>query len=398
MFDSVILYEGTPIPTLSHKFPTAELDEREFIDPLSIPKQISTGALQSTIFCFNTPTYFCFSWSFRYTDHPFSIVIVTKSFYASLFYEFLQAVASCFPPNSPDSDPLCRYGFVKSLLISWQSNGATTFLVNYPLTSFTLDLTSITSWLTKFSVASIFTSLEQIWHALLSNEGVLIIGATPELASTAAIAALSLLGDVRYTDPMLLFTQEGDPRIENIDDYKLVATTDDRFPRLNFKIVVIARVGVRELQSDLQRSYAHRTSRYYSMMLNLLNFKLLGNPYFDLLELPLDLREFALSRDLDLELLGRLQFTKTFGKWRKQRTTRDNARTAFLSVIPREAVKCLKPADFEKALDYLVFIGNIYERDKHLHAVLKYHAGLIRRMEERRRRRRRREEEEEEGK
>jgi hypothetical protein len=110
-----------------------------------------------------------------------------------------------------------------------------------------------------------------------------------------------------------------------------------------------------------------------------MSFKLNTNPYFDVLGLPVDLREFSLALDLDIGLLTRMQITRTFIKWRKKMSSRDQARSAFLSVSPSEAVKKLTPDDFQKALEYLEVTRNFAERDAHLRAVLKVHESKIRR-------------------
>jgi hypothetical protein len=114
------------------------------------------------------------------------------------------------------------------------------------------------------------------------------------------------------------------------------------------------------------------------MVLTLMNFKLLSNPYFDILQCQLDLKEFALPADLHPELMGQVQLTQTFGRWRQQNLSREQTRNAFLSVNPRKAVANLLPIDYEKALEHLEVIKNFSLRDRHLIAVLRVHIALIR--------------------
>jgi hypothetical protein len=188
---------------------------------------------------------------------------------------------------------------------------------------------------------------------------------------------------VHFEDPLLLFTQPGDPRLDHLSDYKLVATTDATLPRSSFKAVVNARGCGVDSVGDLQQRYVQRTARYYSMLLNLMNVKLLSNPYFDILQFPLDLNEFLLPSDLHPELIARIQFTKTFARWRQQKMSREQTRNAFLSLSPRKAVAIVQPADYDRALEQLEVIRNFSLRDGHLNAVLRVHMALIRRKRRR---------------
>jgi hypothetical protein len=142
--------------------------------------------------------------------------------------------------------------------------------------------------------------------------------------------------------------------------------------------VINARESVRDTVGDLQQRYVQRTGRYYSMLLTLVNFKLMSNPYFDILQCPLDLNEFPLPADLHPELMGEIPLTQTFAKWRQQQMSREQTRNAFLSVNPRKALANVRPGDYQKALDHLEVIKNFSLSDGHLKAVLQVHIALIR--------------------
>jgi hypothetical protein len=361
------------------KCPAVELPDMSYISALAIPSPIRRFSLDTTVFCFNTPSSNCFSWAFIYQSKPSAIVIATSSFYPSLFIEFLTAVSDSFADSGGQSDPLCRFGFVQSLLLSWSSPNAKSLIVTYPLASFTIDLAVLRVANTSFGLAPVLPHVEEIWRSLITGESILIIGSTPGIATATALAALSLLGPLPYKDLILLYTEQADPRFHELCRYKLVATTDEDFVKLPFRTVIYANQASSEPVGNVLAEYGAKSCRYYGTLLGLMDFKLMTNPYFDILELPINVREFLTAPDVDPELLSEIQHTATFRKWRLKKSARDQSRAAFLSVTPDDAIEMMSPTQYRKAFGHVRTVAKLYQADRHLVSVLRIHMRILKR-------------------
>jgi hypothetical protein len=381
MFDAVCLFQHATKTTLTSQHPpTAALPESPILATLAIPSLVRNGSQSYAIFCYNTTSLYCFSWSFRFRDSSAAIVIATPHFYPTLFFEFLRSVAKSFSSDSEANDPLCRFLMVKSLLQSWSVGGPNEWQIYYPFESFKLDVSQPESCCSGFSIAPVVSDLELVWTCLLANDGVLIIAPTPAIASSTALACISLLGPVAYKDPCLLYTEEADPRANNLRKYRLIATTDASLADLPFGVIVNVTETDFPPSFDAWHRYRTLSLRHFSAMLSMMDFYLLGNPYYDILELPLNYRTFRVAEAIVKKLLDDIQKTDTFRVWRRDQIVRQHTRTAFLSVPPRRAVAKLAPKDCPRALKWLETLAHRYARDHHLQSVIKAHQALIGKM------------------
>jgi hypothetical protein len=159
--------------------------------------------------------------------------------------------------------------------------------------------------------------------------------------------------------------------------FKLVGTTDQTFAKLPFRTIVHASNS--KEAPGLEKSYVEKTVLYYGTLLNLMDFMLKSNPYFDVLELPIIYTEFFIANEMDTELLSLIQKTQTFRNWRMKKRSRDTSRSAFLSVTPDDAVAMVPPGQHRKALEHARQIGKVFQGDHHLKSVVRIHVRLLRR-------------------
>jgi hypothetical protein len=150
-----------------------------------------------------------------------------------------------------------------------------------------------------------------------------------------------------------------------------------------FQTVVIVNAADtdREQMAGLRHRYVQRTQRHYTVMMNFLNFRLMSNPYHDILDQSLEFKELEIPVDVQIGFLTRIQFTDTFTKWRKMMKSKEHVRLAFLSVLPRVAIANISPDDCERCIEQLQIINNFHHKDHHLASVLKRHITMLRRKQ-----------------
>lgn len=388
MFNYILLFEkekNNKQPNLQAQFPLdIEIPDLSLISSLCVPQTITQ--YQPQIYAFNTPSNNCFDYCFEYQGNIYSIVILSSSLYASLFYDYLHSVHSTLSSMKVNSSPLSIFYLVKSLLLSWSSDNCDQITVNFPNETITLNLSSISSWFINFNVAPLYPHLFEIWTAALENKGILIIAPNAEIASSSVFALFSMLEKLRYADNFLLFTQKGDPRYEEVMQnnsmpYKIVATTDPELANgeSHFSTIITIRATSFDNMFDSQEEFRGKTIRLFNCFLIQMNYQLLADPYSDLLNKPLDIKPMHEICDYEFpdDLLINCQKTSTFARWRKQTIERGQFRNAFLSIPPKEAIKLIKPEEYQIAYDQLCVLSKSYQRDLHLQSVFKIHLELL---------------------
>lgn len=385
MFESVALFEkqSQDCGAIIDQFPK-EFDlgaDIEIIKTLSFPGKMKESL--STIHVFNTENYYCHSWAFYFNEKEYSIVIITSAFRPCLYTNFLDAVRKSFQEDN-DSDQLCRYGFVCSLLQSWTLDDDSNLIANYPIQSFSINLNEVENWTQSFDVSPMSTFIEHVWKSIVSGSGILIIGDTAEIASNAVLASLSLIEPLRYLDPILIYTKRGDPRFDEIlsgsTNYKIVGTTETELPFIKTQFELVARIPDQYFAPcpELQEQFQQKTVRLFSVIMGTMNHCLMTDPYYDILEKPItQITATSTSIPLTKSFFDELQRTNTFIKWRKRKIIRDQLRAAFLSVPPEEAIDGIDDNSLEKAKEELQRIYNSFEGDEHFRTVLKIHMKQV---------------------
>lgn len=387
MFDYILLFEKEYKSTaklMAQYPPKIEIPDLALLQNVCIPPSINQTTTE--IFALNTPSNYCFLYAFIYENVSYSISILTHSLYASLYFDFLHAVDASFAKIETKSDPLCRFGLVKSLLLSWSTNKADELIVNFPFDTFVLSISSITNWFTNFNVAPFVHYINDVWLATLMNKGVLIIAPNAEIASSTVFGVLSLLDRFKYRDEFLLYTEKGDPRYHEIMTnenlpYKIVGTTNPELANgdSRFSAIITIKAKTFENTFDQQQEYRTKTIRLFGYLFVRMNLQLLTDPYSDLLDKELDVDELVKlsENEYPYELFSEVQQTKTFLQWRKHVSERHQLRESFLSVPPTEAIQKIRPDLYQKALDKLMIIIKSNVRDLHLQRVLKTHQTLL---------------------
>ena len=386
MYNSLILlrkdinqHESVVKQQFPEKYDISE--DLDIIKVNSFPSNAQIGS--SGVHVFNSLNYTCHSYVFTYKNVFYSIVIISSSFHPCLFTDFLHSVQKSFEGDEK-SDADLRFQLVKSLITSWEYDGSDKLIANFPFETFTIDLGKTQNWTQSFDISPLSSAIEHIWKALLSNSGILIIGATAEIASSAALAALSIIEPLKYFDPYLLYTRSGDPRfkaiLEGSTEYKLVATTEAFIPKKNqFAMILNIPNGTFTPCPELQDQYQHRTARFFSVVIGAMNQALLVDPYFDILDKKIDNIQIYTSNAplFNKAFFDKVESTETFKRWRNRRKIRDETRAAFLSVPPEDALKKLPDDKLDIAKDELIRIFNTAHGDMHLQTVIKLHLKAI---------------------
>ena len=387
MFDSILLIESQKelsnseiISQYPEKFDF--LEDLELIKICSLPSNFNID--QSIIHYFNTINFYGNSWTFSFKNSVFSIVIISSCFRPYLFSKFLESVRESFL-NDKSSDHLCKYGFILSLLQSWTIDSSNNLIVNYPLNTFTINLSEVENWTENYDISPLSSFIEIVWKNLLSNTGILIQGETSEISSSALLAILSLIEPLKYSDPMLIYTKKGDPRFEQIlsgsTEYKLVSTTETnfKFNKNQFELIIKIPSNIFNPCPNLQSEYQQKTVKVFSILMASMNQSLMIDPYFDILEKKIfNLYYFQNNQNnFTPEFLTLIQKSQTFIKWRKKKLIRDQLRSSFLSVPPNEALEKVSNQELNIAKNELIKIINSSENDQHFSTVLKIHIKKI---------------------
>lgn len=386
MFNCIVGFELDPEikePSIMQQYPSEydlSLDINQIKSccfPYNLPND------NNGVHVFNTDNYTGHAYVYPYKGKYYSIVILSVSFKPCLYTDFLQAVKKCFVEDE-NADPEVRFGLVMSLLTSWVIEGTRTLIANYPLTQFMIDLAETTNWTQSYDISPLSSAIEPIWKALLSNQGILIVGATAEIASNAVLAILSIIEPLKYYDPYLIYTRPGDARFQEILEgstkYKLVGTTDGFGPKKNqFGVVINIPGGHFTPCPELQDQYQQKTGRFFQVIVGAMNQALLVDPYFDILEKPVDnIQAYTQNAPMfQPQFFEKIEQTETFRHWRNRRKIRDSTRAAFLSVPPSEALKKVPDDKLHVAQEELQRLYNTCSGDQHLQTVIKIHQKAI---------------------
>lgn len=332
-------------------------------------------------FCFGTFLVFC--WTFSIANEIFSISIITKNVLPALFFDFLNGASKALKNKSAEE----RFDEVNNIISKWQVDpNAKNIKIEF--FSGPREI-SLEAHCTPYD-PTLYTNneliLEDIWNSLVTGKGVLIIGNTPEQASQAAYAVLTLIAPYRYSDDVLFYTGLGDPRFLEIINgstrYKVVATTNalaaDRCKQFKtiFKLPPKPITPSPELRQLLQK----KINKLFLRTEYQFNKRLEIDPYSDLLDYPLtdsqigdivNHMKFSLS---DYKLFMNMAF---FQDWKRSIILRTQFREAFLSFSPKQVVSNKKSSELRRMEKILNLLSNKYKTDDHMCAVIAEHMKLV---------------------
>ena len=225
-----------------------------------------------------------------------------------------------------------------------------------------------------------------MWRSIVLNNGVLIIADSAEIASGSVIAALSLFEPLYYEEPKLLYTNENDPRYQELlmpnSKYKIVGTTDKTLADKQRSFSTVINIQTKDFQdmSELNKMYVKKTHRFVCIIMSRISYNLLIDPYFNILNKTIDTEVFYKKfSEFPKELFEKFQNSLTFQKWRYRKINIDQIRTSFLSVTPEEAASHVKDSELKLAYNELKRIVHLCQNDIHLRLVLEKNIRILKR-------------------
>ena len=434
MFNFVVLLEErspNEISIISQIPKRIEIPDFEIIKCLCF----SEDNFVNGVYVFNTDDYYFYVYSFKYSQNnnendkkdsvKSAIIIITSYLRPNLYLNFLDSIDQTFEQMNVESDGLCRFGLVFSLLSSWSTDNDGDLLVNYPQGVFKIILDDFNYWTTSFGVDPLCPYVENAWTSFLSNQGVLFICPDPPTCTAAIAALLALIEPVSCEEKMMLYTNKDDPRFERFlnGEYSIAATTDESvFEKVSSKFGYVLKINdsfnhKNELDKylkncietgassklkkksktktndeednknknndeiDLKTFFEQKTYRLFRVLIATMNMKVLNDPYFDILEKEITAQDIEglFPNEFKKEIIEGIQKTRTFKKWRHRKVDREQVRAAFLSATPQEAVEKI-PEDIGSLTLCLEELNKIlckFNRDLHLSTVIKHNISLV---------------------
>ena len=342
----------------------------------------------NSIYSFSIHKSLCHTWEFVYESEIYSIVIVVKN---SLSYLYLQFLKSCKKQFSEDK-PEDRLTKIKDLLNEWSYDSrGVKIRAHYPDEVVTVHVDQQQGFYPQFDPSSFISSnrlvLEEIFHTILLNKGVLIVGDSAEMVSSAGYALMSIFEPLKFTDPYLLYTRLGDTRFAEVINgntkWKFVGTTNKLVLERckQFRTVVRLPPKSTPIIQDIKPYFYKKCNRFVRRIENQFNRHLEVDPYSDIIESPLtkrEIKEVCYGLEFSPDDLKDFFNSNMFCNWRKTLLIRDQLREALLSFPPSAVVEKHTDEQLELAESFFTnFLDNI-AGDTHLIAVIKMHLKLIR--------------------
>ncbi|OHT08434.1 hypothetical protein TRFO_23132 [Tritrichomonas foetus] len=379
---------------------------------------------------FITEKYLCFFWNFSSNSKiRYSIAIITRKPIASEIFKFLRDSQTKFDFTKNSVKPEEILALVWNCIQKWKFYQKDSLLtITTPIQTFTVTLDN------SYVLYSMFNpklwlgknaDLNKIWHTLISNQGILVVGDFPSNVSCAVFSILSLMAPLKYYESFIPFTKLGDPRFAEIINgetkYKVVGTTNKLALEQCKQFGYIVKLPSTK-ENKIQMFWSHfdkyvknenltqnhdyinsinRTADILSILEIHLNYMLDTDPYIDILNKKITENDFeiALQRDVIKNKFSKefrkkhdkrylpffvinevlnFHLTETFKEWRKAIIFRDSFRDGFLAIEPEKAINCRTYEELMTIKDYLPLIKEKYKNDCHMYAVVKRHIHYFR--------------------
>ena len=345
----------------------------------------------SSIYAFNTVSFYCYALYFSLNDKGYSIVILSKRPFAFIFQTFLKEVHDEFSLNNSIFDPFLRFTYVIGLISSWPNLIESDFELTFPSgkKNFQIDSNNMTFFNFDPSLSFTIEECSIIWKSIIVGDPILIKASNSRQASRAVFSALSLISPFLYRDPYIIWLRESDPRFEEILNgekikYKIIASSSSiLFNSKKFKYIIDVRNPLSESKPSIKLYYQKASQEFLTNILYLINFLLESNPWADYLNLPLDIQNITnVINSSPLKLLKAedyLKFTEllTFSQWRQQILNRPAWREFILSSNPKDIYYKMKKTELEQVLPIINNSLQSFRTDNHLLAVLKTHKSFL---------------------
>ena len=382
----LLKYDRTEGPKIIKMFPDDETSlktKKSFLACSFTENQINFNSIYS----FSIHKSLCHTWEFSYESELFSIVIVVKNSLSYLYLNFLKSCKKHFSNDKPDE----RIIKIKDLLDQWNYDSrGVKIKAQYPDEIVSIHVDQQQGFYPQFDPSSFISSnrlvLEEIYHTILLNKGVLIVGDSAEMVSSAGYALMSLFEPLKFTDPYILYTRLGDKRFAEVIDgktkWKFVGTTNklalERCKQ--FRTVVRLPPKSTPIIQDVKPYFYKKCNRFVKRIENQFNRHLEVDPYSDIIESPLtkrEIKEVCYGLDFSPEELTDFFHSKMFSNWRKTLLIRAQLREALLSFSPDAVVQKHSDEELKIVEDFFTSFLDKITGDSHLIAVIKMHLKLI---------------------
>lgn len=352
------------------------------------------------IFSITTASHLDFVWYFSLHNQLYSIVIINNLIFASPYLDFLKSIKD----NSEELNEIQRFEKVVDLLSRWTINNHVVHIQNFNSDNFlkinsqvTFSAFSPDKYLLKFLDVDKFYEL---WHALFTNSGILVVGDDQETLTYVSFSIFSLISPYIYSEQMLISTRLGDPRFADVisgkNDYPFVATTNRLVLQRckQFKVVI-------DLGSTPLSSFSNKSNNFYKKMLEhaskrvshifdkIISSMYENDPFFNILNIPLERKvidfffntfedDEKFNQKLTLTTDEAMKFcqTRTFFRWKSDQECND-IRTHILSISPDVALRNRSEEQLEKIRKELLRLQESFKDDYHMNHVLNCYFQLI---------------------
>ena len=341
----------------------------------------------NTVYSFSIKRHRCFAWSFYYQDQLYSIVVITHHCFAYYYTNFMKFVSIAYQKY----DPLQRMNLIMGLLDQWSSDPHRSLLhMSFPERNFSVPIGIKDCFYLEYNPAHYIgeKNLEKVWHSLISNTGVLIIGDNPGHISCAVYSALSLIAPVKFCEPMLIYTRYGDMRFADMicgeSKWKIVGTSN-RLPLERCKqfetVIVLQRPTKHKSNKDIREKFNKRTSFMVKHIEAQLNKNLMKDPFSDILQKPLakdQIRDIVNKmQDIKLKELSSFLESQSFVEWRYAALFRPQFREAILSFSPEAVLKNRTDDDLDIITKELRRYKKRSQQDTHLKTVINKYLSIL---------------------
>ena len=316
----------------------------------------------------------------------FALVLVSKYFYPSIYFEFLkEAVTYISDKSSLEKciDELWR------MLEDWKLTACEKSVLKFPFEEKIKKLNDDSHVFDDYDPYTTFPNHQKfnaLWKSLFLCAPIKVVADDEEELTKAVFSLLSLISPYKYAGQVLFLLNSHDPRLAKASQYPVVGVLKSisNYATGSFSsIIAQAPVieGEYEGQREEQRS---KMRRLQTVHLYLMDRILLINPYNDLLNGPYindSLENEMRSKDnnglFTAQELRVFERSPTAVEYRKKNIYRDAFRNAFLSVPAEDVLSGKSVSHLQTLITILDTLKKDFKGDAHMISVIKAHRRVI---------------------
>lgn len=341
----------------------------------------------STVYAFSVQKYMCYVFVHKSNDICHSYILVSDQPTPRLYFEFLEDVKAVLEEGIVVT-PELLLDMMMSTVAAWKYQGDE-IRANFLQARHTVNKNTYTT-LDCFQYLSNKVNLPDLWRFFLLGKRILLLGdpKRPEILSKAFFGVMSLSPHIPYKEAVMLMPNPEDERnMENLDNYKVIATTSRRIlsnAENKFDIVI-------ELRNDPTTEFDHfkkeikaRNERLFNILCYLIERKMLEDPYNELLKKPIageelrtEMSRRAMEFTMTADQLIQLANSRSVSIWRDEMVLENGFRDKFLSNSAEYVLSKKSDEELEACVRALDVISPKFEADQHMMAVIGSHRRFI---------------------